>query len=67
VVGAIAARIFIGTICDTVGPRYGTAGVLLTIAPPVYCSSVIVGKGGLVACRFFVGVGLCIFVCNQFW
>ena len=24
-------------------------------------------SGGLIAVRFFIGVGICIFVCNQFW
>jgi len=67
VVGAIGARVFIGAICDTVGPRYAVAGVLLLIAPPVYCTALVVDQGGLIAVRFFIGVGLCIFVCNQFW
>ena len=67
VVGAIGARVIIGAICDTVGPRMATAGVLLLIAPPVFCASLIVDRGGIIAVRFFIGIGLCIFVCNQFW
>ncbi|KAF5826896.1 high affinity nitrate transporter [Dunaliella salina] len=67
VVGAIGARVIIGAICDTVGPRYGVAGVLLLIAPSVFCASLIVDRGGIIAVRFFMGIGICIFVCNQFW
>ena len=55
VVGAIGARVFIGGICDTVGPRMATAGVLLLIAPPVFCASLIVDRGGIIAVRFFIG------------
>jgi len=55
VVGAIGARVIIGAVCDTVGPRYGVAGVLLLIAPSVYCSSLIVDRGGIIAVRFFIG------------
>eukprot|EP00983_Pelagomonas_calceolata_P053812 1143440-Pelagomonas_calceolata.AAC.2 len=67
VVGAIGARVVIGAVCDTVGPRMATSGVLLLIAPCVFCASLIVDRGGIIAVRFFIGVGLCIFVCNQFW
>lgn len=66
-VGAIGARVIIGTVCDSVGPRYATSFVLLLIAPCVFCASLITTAGGIIAVRFFIGVGLCIFVCCQFW
>jgi hypothetical protein len=67
VIGAIVSRVAIGFVVDIVGPRYSVAGVLLAIAPAVYCSSLVINPGGLMAVRFFLGVGLCVFVCNQFW
>jgi MFS family permease len=67
VVGAIACRIFMGTVLDTIGPRFGTAGTVLCFAPAVFCISLVESHGGFVAARLFIGCSLCMFVCCQFW
>jgi MFS transporter, NNP family, nitrate/nitrite transporter len=67
VVGAIACRIFMGSVLDTIGPRFGTAGTVLLFAPAVFLIAIVESYGGFVAARLFIGCSLCMFVCCQFW
>jgi len=67
VTGTIAARIAMGTICDTFGPRFGHAFLMLLTAPAVFGISLITGAGGYIACRFVIGISLAAFVACQFW
>jgi MFS transporter, NNP family, nitrate/nitrite transporter len=67
VCGAIAARIFMGSFLDTVGPRYGVAVTLLLTAPAVFCMSLVTNFSSFACVRFFIGTSLCMFVCCQFW
>jgi MFS transporter, NNP family, nitrate/nitrite transporter len=67
VCGAIVCRIFMGTVLDTVGPRFGTAATVLLFAPAVFCMSLVEHYAGFVAARLFIGCSLCMFVCCQFW
>ena len=67
VLGAVFGRIFMGTVLDTLGPRFGNAIVMLMFAPPVFLISMIVDGGGFEAIRLFIGMSLCCFVCCQYW
>jgi hypothetical protein len=50
---------YLGAICDTVGPRYGVAGVLLLLAPSVFCAALIIDR---CACTY-VCASMCECVC----
>lgn len=56
-----------GTVLDTLGPRFGSAIVMLMFAPAVFLISLVVNGGGFEAIRLFIGMSLCNFVCCQFW
>jgi MFS transporter, NNP family, nitrate/nitrite transporter len=67
VCGAVACRIFMGTILDVLGPRLGTAATVLLFVPAVFCMSLVESSAGFTAARLFIGCSLCMFVCTQFW
>eukprot|EP00898_Chlorokybus_atmophyticus_P008472 jgi/Chlat1/8626/Chrsp86S08027 len=56
VTGTIVARVVMGTVCDTVGPRYGIGIVVMGTAPAVFIIS-----------RLCIGFALAEFVAIQFW
>ena len=67
VCGAIAARIFMGSFLDIVGPRYGTSCTMLLTAPAVFCMALVTDFSSFACVRFFIGCSLCMFVCCQYW
>ncbi|CAD7704994.1 unnamed protein product [Ostreobium quekettii] len=67
VTGTIAARIAMGTVCDTVGPRFGHAFLMLLSAPAVFSMALVTNPAGYIACRFVIGLSLATFVACQFW
>lgn len=56
-----------GTVLDTFGPRYGTAGTVLIIAPAIFCMALVTNPTGFLVIRLLIGCSLCMFVCCQFW
>eukprot|EP00898_Chlorokybus_atmophyticus_P008470 jgi/Chlat1/8624/Chrsp86S08018 len=67
VTGTIAARIAMGAVCDTVGPRYGISIVVLGTAPAVFCISLVKTATGFIIARLCIGFALAEFVAIQFW
>ena len=67
VTGVILARVMMGTVCDTIGPRLGMAFILLLSAPFCFAMSMVQSFEGFVICRLGIGLGLATFVCTQFW
>lgn len=67
VTGTIAARIAMGSVCDTVGPRFGHAFLMLLSSPAVFGMALVTTPGGYIACRFVIGLSLATFVACQFW
>jgi len=67
VTGTIFCRISMGIICDTFGPRFGIASILLITAPAVFGMANVTSALGFILCRFFIGFGLATFVAGQFW
>ena len=67
VTGTIIARVIMGSVCDTVGPRYGLSIVLLLSAPFCFCMSYVTTASGFLICRLGIGLGLATFVACQFW
>ena len=67
VTGTVFVRIILGSICDTVGPRYGHAILQLLCAPGLFCLAIIQNGTGFIIGRLFVGMNLSTFVATQFW
>jgi nitrate/nitrite transporter NarK len=67
VTGTIASRILIGSFCDSFGPRWGGALIMLLTAAPVYGMALVSGYAGFVISRMCIGFSLASFVVCQFW
>lgn len=67
VTGTIFCRIVMGVVCDTFGPRYGHAFLMLGTAPAVFGMALADGFTSFLLCRFFIGFSLATFVATQFW
>ncbi|CAG9466329.1 unnamed protein product [Pedinophyceae sp. YPF-701] len=67
VCGTILARVIMGQVCDTVGPRYGHSVLMLLTAPGVFCMGLVTNPAGFIICRLIIGFSLATFVANQFW
>lgn len=65
--GTIFARVVMGTFCDTFGPRYGHALLMLGTSPAVFCMSLVKGPSGFIAMRCCIGFSLATFVATQYW
>lgn len=49
--GVISARIVMGVMCDTIGPRYGHAGLMLLTAPAMFGMSLVSNDAEFIVCR----------------
>lgn len=67
VTGTVFCRVIMGSICDTLGPRFGHAFLQLGCAPAVFGLAVANGPAGFLCGRLFIGFSLATFVCTQFW
>ena len=67
VTGTIVCRCVMGYVCDTLGPRYGHAVLMLGTAPAVFGMALADGATSFLLCRFFIGFSLATFVATQFW
>lgn len=63
--GAVFGRIAMGTVCDTIGPRFGHASLMLLTAPSIAAMALITGPTGFIITRFVVGWSLASFVACQ--
>jgi MFS transporter, NNP family, nitrate/nitrite transporter len=67
VTGTIASRILIGSFCDSFGPRWGGALIMMLTSAPVYGMALVSGYAGFVISRMCIGFSLASFVVCQFW
>eukprot|EP00959_Pyramimonas_sp_CCMP1952_P288432 6031438-Pyramimonas_sp.AAC.1 len=67
VTGTIFCRVSMGVFCDTFGPRWGYAFLMLGVAPAVFGMATVTTPIGFLVSRFFIGWGLATFVACQFW
>ena len=65
--GTIFARIAMGVVCDTLGPRLGMSAVLLLTAAPTFGIALAHNHLQFILLRFGIGFGLATFVTCQFW
>mmetsp|Transcript_14 Transcript_14/g.35 ORF Transcript_14/g.35 Transcript_14/m.35 type:complete len:497 (-) Transcript_14:9-1499(-) len=67
VTGTVFCRVIMGSVCDTLGPRYGHAFLQLGISPAVFCMAIVQGSAGFIVGRLLIGFSLATFVATQFW
>ena len=63
----IIMRIFTGALCDVFGARKTFVFLLLMACPGIIALIFIQDGAGLIAARFFIGIGLATFVTCQVW
>eukprot|EP00951_Prasinocladus_malaysianus_P045487 scaffold606507_cov46-Prasinocladus_malaysianus.AAC.1 len=66
VTGTVFCRVIMGSICDTLGPRYGHAFLMLGASPAVFAMALVQDSIGFIICRLFIGFSLATFVATQF-
>lgn len=67
VTGTVFCRVIMGSVCDTLGPRYGHAFLMLGTSPAVFGMALATDAVGFIVCRLFIGFSLATFVATQFW
>ena len=65
--GTIGARIFMGSLCDMVGPRLSMGITLLLTAAPTFGMALVKDRIDFIMVRFGIGFGLAAFVACQYW
>jgi predicted MFS family arabinose efflux permease len=67
VAGTVIARILMGSLCDTIGPRKAYGVLMLLTALPCYAMTCATKAGHFIACRCLIGFSLASFVSTQYW
>ncbi|GAQ80134.1 nitrate transporter [Klebsormidium nitens] len=67
VTGTIFARLLMGSLCDSIGPRFGHAFLMLLTAPATFSMAAVDNATGFIICRMCIGFSLGVFVATQFW
>ncbi len=67
VAGTVLARLIMGSLCDTIGPRKAYGVLMLLTALPCYAMACATKPGHFIACRLLIGFSLASFVSTQYW
>ncbi|KAK9842928.1 hypothetical protein WJX74_004522 [Apatococcus lobatus] len=65
--GTVFARVAMGQVCDSFGPRYAYGFLLMLTSSFVFGISVVHNAAGYIASRLLIGIALAGFVTCQFW
>ena len=63
----VAARILMGSLCDTIGPRKAYGVLMLLTALPCFAMTVVTTYAEFLICRCLIGFSLASFVGTQYW
>ncbi|GKV07760.1 hypothetical protein SLEP1_g19486 [Rubroshorea leprosula] len=66
-IGSIFSRIFMGPVCDLLGPRVASSTLSFLTAPVVLATAFVSSPTSFIVVRFLQGFCLANFVANQFW
>ena len=67
VAGTVFCRIFMGYLCDTVGPRRAYGLLMIGVSFACFAMTCVTTYAEFVACRCIIGFSLASFVSTQYW